>query len=180
VELFSKAIAENKQVTFVGRSMNGPSMVAGVSFPRNHEGHSGFTIAQIDDMVPTPALEPGPHIVLLHLGTNDMSRMAAGAPDRLAKLIDQILTRLPNALLVVATIIPFPGASRAVETFNAAIPAIVKTRADAGQHVILVDQYTGFPASGATSELGDGVHPNQAGYARMAGLWYTAIRPYLR
>jgi hypothetical protein len=82
--------------------------------------------------------------------------MAAGAPDRLAKLVDQILTRLPNALLVVATIIPFPGASRAVDTFNAAIPSIVKTRADAG------------------------VHPNQAGYERMAGVWYTAIRPYLR
>ena len=34
---------------------------------------------------------------------------------------------------------------------------------------------TDFP----TSELGDGVHPNQAGYARMAGVWYEAIEPYL-
>jgi lysophospholipase L1-like esterase len=51
----------------------------------------------------------------------------------------------------------------------------VQTRASAGKHVILVDQFTGFP----TSELGDGVHPNQAGYARMAGVWYEAIKSYL-
>jgi lysophospholipase L1-like esterase len=45
-----------------------------------------------------------------------------------------------------------------------------------GRHVILVDQFTGFP----NSELDDGVHPNPAGYARMAGVWYRAISSYLR
>ena len=40
---------------------------------------------------------------------------------------------------------------------------------------MLVDMHTGFP----TSELADGIHPNTAGYARMAGVWYTAIDPLL-
>jgi lysophospholipase L1-like esterase len=59
----------------------------------------------------------------------------------------------------------------AVQTYNDAIPAVVQERASAGKHIVLVDQFTGFP----TSELGDGVHPNQQGYERMAGVWYAAI-----
>jgi lysophospholipase L1-like esterase len=173
--LFTRARADNKTITFVGGSMNGPTMVDGVTFPRAHEGHSGWTISQIDGIVPDPALNPVPHIVLLHIGTNDMASMSSGAPNRVGTLIDQIVADLPEALLVVAKIIPFPGASNQVNTFNSALPAVVEQRANAGKHVILVDQFQGFP----TSELGDGVHPNQAGYTRMAGVWYTAISSYL-
>jgi lysophospholipase L1-like esterase len=60
-------------------------------------------------------------------------------------------------------------------TYNSAVPGVVKERADAGKHILFVEQFMGFP----TSELGDGVHPNEAGYARMATAWYTAIAPYL-
>jgi lysophospholipase L1-like esterase len=156
--------------------MNGPQMVGGETFPRAHEGHSGWTIQQIDGIVPDPALNVAPHIVLLHIGTNDMYQGANGAPDRLSALIDQILTDLPDALLVVSNIIPFPGQVGAVNTFNSAVPGIVDARKNAGKHILFVDQFMGFP----TSELGDGVHPNQAGYSRMAGKWYAAISSYLR
>jgi hypothetical protein len=176
VRLFELALADDKEITFVGGSMNGPQMVSGQTFPRAHEGHSGWTISQIDGIVPDPALNVAPHIVLLHIGTNDMNQGTNGAPDRLGALIDQILTDLPDALLVVSNIIPFPARAAAVSTFNAAVPAIVNTRKDAGKHILFVDQFMGFP----TSELGDGVHPNQAGYSRMAGVWYTAISSYLR
>lgn len=176
VELFAKATADKKNITFVGSLSNGPSTVSGVTFPKSHEGHFGWTIKQVDDLIPDPALNPAPHIVLLHLGTNDINQnIASGAPDRLGSLVDQIIADLPGALVVVAKIIPEPSKASAIDTYNAAIPAVVKARADAGKHVILVDQFTGFPSS----ELGDGVHPNQAGYTRMAGVWYAAIKSYL-
>ena len=173
IELFRLARVAGKNLTFVGSLMNGPQMVNNEPFPRMHEGHSGWRINQIDDQVPTPYLNPDPHIILLHIGTNDIAQgQANGAPDRLAALIDQILMDQPNSLLVVAQIIPF---NSGVQTFNAAIPAIVTQRANAGRHIILVDQFTGFP----TSELADGVHPNTAGYVRMATKWYAAISSYL-
>jgi lysophospholipase L1-like esterase len=165
-----------KDFTFVGGSMNGPTMVDGQMFPRAHEGHSGWTIMQIDGIVPTPALGVDPHIILLHIGTNDINGNANGAPDRLGTLLDQIIADSPDALLVVAQIIPFPGRASQVQAFNAAVPPLVTARANMGRHVILVDQFTGFP----NSELDDGVHPNPAGYARMAGVWYRAISSYLR
>jgi hypothetical protein len=175
VELFHLALEDGKEITFVGGSMNGPTMVDGQMFPRAHEGHSGWTISQIDGIVPDPALNVAPHIILLHIGTNDMYGMPSGAPDRLGTLIDQIVMDLPDALLVVSNIIPFPGQAGQTNTFNMAVPGVVKTRTDAGKHVIFVDQFTGFPES----ELGDGVHPNEAGYKRMASKWYPVIEPYL-
>ena len=176
VELFAKAVADKKTITFVGSLSNGPSTVSGVTFPKSHEGHFGWTISQVDGLIPDPALNPAPHIVLLHLGTNDINQnMLSGAPERLGSLVDQIIAKLPSALIVVAKIIPEPSQASGITTLNNAIPQLVQSRASAGKHVILVDQFSGFLAT----ELGDGVHPNQAGYARMAGVWYTAVKGYL-
>ncbi|RYZ02362.1 MAG: endoglucanase [Myxococcales bacterium] len=175
IHLFELASEAGKTITFLGGSMNGPTMVAGKPFPRAHEGHSGWTISQIDGIVPTPALGDEPHIVLLHLGTNDMYQGASGAEQRLGALIDQIVQTLPSALLAVSTIIPLPGSASNVTTYNAAVPGVVEARAKQGKHVVFVDQFEGFP----TSELADGVHPNAAGYARMAETWYAALAKYL-
>jgi hypothetical protein len=176
VELFHLALEDDHEITYVGGSMNGPSMVDGVTFPKAHEGHSGWTISQIDGIVPDPALNVAPNIILLHIGTNDMNQNLSGAPDKLGTLVDQILMDLPNTLLVVSNIIPLPSKASAVTAFNDAVPGIVNSRKDAGKHIVFVDQFTGFP----TGELGDGVHPNEAGYARMASKWYPAISAYLK
>lgn len=176
IELFRLAMAADHDVTFVGDKQNGPDMVDGVSFPRNHEGVSGETIQQIADRIPTPGLNDPPHIVLLHAGTNDMWNTPAGAETRLGALIDELITEAPDALIVVSNIIPWPSMSGEVNTYNSALLPVVEERIDAGAHVLFVDQFEGFPEG----ELDDGIHPDEAGYARMAGKWYDAIEMYLR
>jgi hypothetical protein len=177
VELFRLALEHGQDITFVGSSMNGPTTVEGQTFPRTHEGHGSWTISQIDGITPDPALNVAPHIVLLHNGTNDMYQTPNGAPDRLGALVDQILMDLPDALLVVSNIIPFPILPGPTNTYNTAVPSLVAARQDAGKHIVFVDQFTGFP----TTELGDDrVHPNEAGYNRIAAKWYAAISPYLK
>jgi lysophospholipase L1-like esterase len=172
IELFRRSLMGMQKITYVGTLQNGPSMVDGVAFPRRHEATSGITIQGISDQVTrNNTLMMTPHIILVHIGTNDMYMSPSGAPQRLGQLIDKLAMGVPDALIVVAKIIPLPMATSTVNTFNNALAAIVDARASAGRHVILVDQNTGFP----TSELGDGVHPNPAGYARMAGVWYNAI-----
>lgn len=175
VELFRQALEAGKNITYVGGSMNGPNEVGGETFPRNHEGHSGWTVQQIADIVPAPALDEEPHIILLHIGTNDMYQTPQGAPDRLDALIDELVADNPQALLVVSNIIPFPGSASATDSYNGDIESIIMGHIEAGENVLFVDQFAGFPES----ELGDGVHPNQAGYERMAGKWWEAIESYL-
>jgi lysophospholipase L1-like esterase len=69
-----------------------------------------------------------------------------------------------------------------VQTYNAAIPALVAQRTSAGRHLVLVDMYEAFTrdASYKTTLLGDNLHPNEAGYIRLATTWYAALAPYLR
>ena len=177
VELFRRGLADGKSITFTGSVANGPRDVDGEPFPRNNEGHSGWKIDQLRSLIPAPALQEEPHIVLLMIGTNDVAQNdnLARAPERLGSLIDLLVTNVPDALIVVATLVPLSFGSDGVRTYNAAIPDVVDARAAAGKHVLLVDMFTGFP----TSELGDGVHPNQQGYERMAGVWYEAIASLL-
>ncbi len=189
VELFTKAIGESKHITFVGSLTSGPSTVAGVAFPQNHEGHIGWTITQVSGIATTSqALKDMPQIVLLFIGTNDegYATSEAGASDRLGQLIDKIVAALPNSLLVVSSIYPFPGCKATnytpdqcavnVAAYDAAIPGVIKQRADQGKHVIYVDMST--PPTGALST--DGVHPNDTvGYPWMGDTWYATIKGYL-
>jgi lysophospholipase L1-like esterase len=169
----------------VGSKTNGPEKVAGRDFPRNHEGHSGWTIDTVSNrtgistLLPSPALDDDPNIILLHIGTNDVSKAPDGMEEKLERLIDSIIKDAPDALLVVAALIPSNRSShpnsRIIE-YNSKIPAIVKKKADNGAKIIFVDQYEGFPK---TKELADKLHPNEAGYARMADKWFNAVETYL-
>jgi len=175
VELFTKAVADNLHLTFVGSQSNGPAMVSGKPFPKGNEGYPGITTANLDSQhVKGTALKDMPNIILLHIGTNNVSQ--ANAASDLEKIVDDLVAAAPNSLLAVASIIPLPNASSAVDKYNAGIPALVEKKATAGKHVIFVDQFKDFP----TSELTDGVHPTDAkGYPRMGDKWYAAIKPYL-
>lgn len=185
VELFSKAVAASKKITFTGSVSNGPATVSGTTFPQRNEGHSGWTIAQDSGLIPSPALDTSsggiPHIVLVHIGTNDVYAASGQAtmPDRLGALIDKVTSAAPNALVVVAKITPLSNASwnNTVNTYNNAIPGVVQTRAAAGKHVILADMNTGFTAGMLST---DGVHPNQSGYNFMGDQWYSVISGLLQ
>jgi lysophospholipase L1-like esterase len=168
IELWQKLVAGGYKIDFVGSQFNGPPSLG----DHDHQGHSGWTIAQIDANVVNWLRATTPRTVLLHIGTNDMFSQSAGAPQRLSALIDKITNTAPDAEVFVASIIRLNGADSQVRTYNAAIPGIVQSRVNAGKRVHFVDMY---PALGA-ADLADGVHPNAGGYAKMATVWHNALR----
>ena len=193
VELFHAAAQAHKALTFVGTASdpNGPDMVDGKKFPRDHEGHPGYTI---DDSASTSGISPlvdqaiatkHPQIILLMIGTNDLDRNidVSNAPARLGALLDRILTDAPDALLVVAKIVPTmdDGANTGVQTYNDAIAGLVQTRAANGKHIATVDMFAGITAQTTykTTLMNDYLHPNDAGYVIMGDVWYAAIQSYL-
>lgn len=187
IELFRQVVRNGKNITFVGSAPpNGPTTVENRQFPRNHEGHGGWTIEQIDSIASTTLQTNKPHIVLLKIGTNDVNanRDLANAPTRLGRLIDAITTQAPSALLVVSSIIPTRTAStnQRVQTYNAAIPGLVATRAMAGKHVVFVDSYRAFTqtANYQSALMSDDLHPNDTGYALIGRTYYDAITTVLR
>jgi lysophospholipase L1-like esterase len=184
--LFKLVVAAKQNVIFTGSLSNGPTQVSGQSFPRMHEGRPGWTIdpgynmisssyGGISSLVPSPALDGKPHIILLMIGTNDLfARDTANMAARLEVLLDKIASNAPNALIVLAQITPLDSTNAALSAYNVKIPGIVQSHAEKGQHIIGVDM-SKLP----TSELKDGTHPNDQGYAYMANVWYTAIKGLL-
>jgi len=197
IELFTKAVNNKQTITFVGGTLgigdakpNGPTTVAGQPFPQGNEGNGGYTIAN-------PSSKGGiagaitdqscstykPNIVLLMIGTNDILQNIdlAKAPTRLGSLIDEIITDAPNALLVVSSIPPCCN-DTTVQAYNATIPAMVNTRAQAGKHVLFVDAHAAFIKDAnykADYISSDGLHPSTNGYAVIGDLFYGAISRYL-
>lgn len=187
--LFHLALAASRQITFVG-SANDYSVptVDNVAFPKNHEGHGGWTIegsSGIAQLVATSIPNYKPNIITLMIGTNDINGniSVSDGPNRLGKLLDSIFMRDPNILVVLAQIVPSrtDGTNNAIKTYNAAMPNLVSSRVSKGQHIVLVDMYGAFTkdANYKQSVLGDNLHPNQAGYNLMADVWFEALNPYL-
>ena len=168
IGLWQKLVAGGHTVDFVGSQFNGPASLG----DHDHQGHSGWTISQIDANVVNWLRATTPRTVLLHIGTNDMFNNAATAPARLSTLLDRITNTSPGIIVFVATIIPFPAADSAVRTYNAAIPGIVQSKVAAGKRVHLVDMNRAL----TSADLADGVHPNAGGYEKMSTVWFNALR----
>jgi lysophospholipase L1-like esterase len=185
-------VLNGKNLTFVGSQVNGPSSVEQRTFPRNHEGRGAHAIdpgnnqTGISGQITDRALSMyRPHIVLLMIGTNDINGNIdiANAPNRLGALIDDITMGAPEALVVVATIIPIgnDGTNERVKAYNAALPNVVASRVAAGKHVVLLDNYAAFArdTNYRMALMGDYLHPNDAGYVVLGQAFYGAISAVL-
>lgn len=112
-------------------------------------------------------------------GTNDIvyNDTLSGMPDRLGSLIDECVQACPDATVLVAQLTPLaaPGLEPEVETYNAAIPAVVQHRVQAGAKALVVNMQE--PGFGLTmNDLEDGTHPNDNGYAKMANIWMQGMQ----
>jgi len=82
-----------------------------------------------------------------------------------------------DALLVVSSIPPCCN-DTTVQAYNATIPDLVKTRAQAGKHILFVDAHAAFLKDAnykADYISSDGLHPSTNGYTVIGDLFYEAI-----
>jgi len=159
-------------VDFVGSQFHGP-----IGIDRDHEGHPGKAVQFVREEVRDWLNAGRPHVILLMIGTNDVLYPVhhdfPGAAARLDALVGQITTIAPDAEVLVASIpvLANPAANDRASVFAREVQAIANMRAAQGRQVTYVDMYSVL----ALEDLADGVHPNAAGYEKMADVWYEAI-----
>lgn len=166
-------------IDFVGTQSGGG---CAVPLDPDHEGHGGFSATGIADQnqLPPWLAAANPDIVLMHLGTNDMWGGHIPTDNKitaLTKLVGQMRANNPNMKIIVAQIIPMGANACAtcpadVMAFNDRIPAWAAGLTTAQSPITVVDQWTGFDTA---TDTGDGVHPNDAGFRKMADRWYPAV-----
>ena len=120
-----------------------------------------------------------PHAVLLMIGYNDIPSGADGAASSAANEVRIMAAeaRLRGMRVFVATLAPpRPGGGKAIsqfliDDFNGRVRALANT-----EGAVLVDVYLGL-LSDVQRYIGvDGLHPNEAGYAKIADLFFQAIQ----
>ena len=167
--LWDRLRSDGHALDFVGSGRNGT-----MADPDN-EGHSGWRIDQITGIADSVLGRYRPNVVTLEIGTNDLNGnyQIPTAPDRLRTLIDRITRAVPQATVLVGTVIisTSPGEESHRPAFNAQIPGIVRAQQAAGKRVALVDM-------GALNarDLADALHPNDNGYRKMADAFRAAVR----
>jgi lysophospholipase L1-like esterase len=174
--------AGHTNIDFVGGVSDGGGCNPGYAYDFDHEGHGGYSATGIADNNQLPAWLSAamPDIVVMHLGTNDMWGHYIATATKLAaftKLVGQMRANNPNVKIIVAKIIPMSASSCStcpadIIEFNNALPAWAAGLHTAQSPLVLVDQWTGFDPA---VDTGDGVHPNNSGYLKMANRFHPAL-----
>ncbi|KAI0389958.1 carbohydrate esterase family 3 protein [Xylariaceae sp. FL0594] len=170
--LWDRLTAHGNQVNMVG-SRRGGSME-----DNDVEGWPGYLIDQVRDVAVKSVPKYKPNVILLNVGTNDCSANTdiPNAGKRISTLIDDLYTGSPQVTVILSTLLARTDAAAqwCVLDVNRQYRSVAAAQRARGRHLVLVDmQPPAGPA--APSELVDGIHPTEAGYAKMAAIWYNGI-----
>ncbi len=162
-------------------------------FDRDHEGHGGWRVDQTyggnglyEHLNAWFAGYLDPHVVLLHIGTNDSGSNFGTILARYEALLDRIYECQPDTHVIATTLMWRKAAANMtnIETyFNSGIADLVAAQRAKGRKISLVDMKAAVPgaATSTGAETGepnfsDGLHPNATGYPLMAQAWFDEIR----
>ena len=150
-------------------------------FDRDHEGHAGWTANLIRDNVNGFLTANPPNIVLLAIGTNDIT--GGQSPTGIVKEIDEILTNIysfdSKITVVLAKVINRKGNEEQIartSELNRLIQDLANARKAAGDKVLVVDLEHALTYP---DDMYDNVHPDDNGYEKMAGAWLHVLEDYL-
>ena len=160
-------------VDFVGRRKFGADIRP--KFDIDNEGYSGLTSQQIADGVKTPIQIFAPHIVVLHIGTNDYSTSSKGV-ENILKNIDALEKQYNFPItIIVARIINKTNYSSLISTFNKNLQRMLDRRIANGDDIVVVDMEHDAGLYYDARNFADLLHPNNSGYHKMAKVWFKAI-----
>lgn len=167
--LWDGLAADGHPLDFVGTGRNGS-----MSDPDN-EGHSGYRIDQIAALADAALTRYRPNVVTLEIGTNDLNGnyQPSTAAARLKSLVDQITADVPDATVLLASLVVSTSSTEEQyrAAYNQAVPQIVSDAQAAGKHVAYVDM-----SALTTADLADNLHPNDAGYRKMADAFRRGVQ----
>ena len=153
-----------------------------------NEGNSGEVTADGAADLPRVLTQDNPQVLLLQEGTNDMNAISFGAnPDtQMNGVVSNLRTMIRTArargvTVFVGNLTPQrAGACRGyAPTYITPVNDRIRSMI-AGEDATLADIYAAYGGIASTDLIGpDGLHPTDAGYSKIAGVFFDAIRQRL-
>ncbi|KAJ5099979.1 hypothetical protein N7532_006980 [Penicillium argentinense] len=138
-----------------------------------NEGHIGFRIDQLSKKAEETIPEK-PNLILINAGTNDALQdyQIYSAGLRMGKLVDKLLSSIDGTTIILSTLLPNKKKPEKVEIINEQFRDLVAYHRAKNDRIVLADMSKFITAD----ELVDGIHPDDAGYERMASVWWAAFQ----
>ncbi|KAK1585002.1 GDSL-like Lipase/Acylhydrolase [Colletotrichum navitas] len=165
-------IADGNPVEMVGSHPNG-------TMANNaNEGWPGFRIDEVLEKAEISVPLTLPNLVLVNAGTNDCAQNydTDNAGARMLEMLDYLWATSTRATVVLSTLLV--NGNNATEAcvlrVNDQYRALVEQQQALSKKLVLADMHTA--AGPQASDLVDGTHPNDAGYVKMANIWFASIK----
>lgn len=150
-----------------------------------NEGEPGETVAAGRSRLPGVVSRPGLQVLLLQEGANDMNQ-SSPAIDAVVENLHAMVREGQGRTMTVFIGTLLPQRQRGCRAYdycdgvNHTVLTNDKIRTmAAAEGAVLVDLYQAFDGKTDTLLGLDGLHPNEAGYQKMAELFFEAIRQKL-
>jgi lysophospholipase L1-like esterase len=153
----------------------------GSGFDTDHEGHGGWRADEILAEINGWLNSHRPNIVLLHIGTNDISsdETPQNVRDEISAIIDAIYNFDPAIATILASVVPRADEKDATnDALVALLDDVVTDKVLNGvdvRYAPINEEFISNP-SYAFDFLADDVHPNDIGYAIMANVFFDVIK----
>jgi lysophospholipase L1-like esterase len=178
-DLWYKLKSADYTVDFVGSQKTGGAVSP--SFDGDNEGHTGWTTYQIADHTYNWLKTYKPDIVLLHIGTNDSMYYSSSDMTGVESILNQIDRYERDydvtVKVVLAKIINLSKNPSWISQFNSSLTTMAQNRIADGDEITLVDMYHALSYWG---DMVDGIHPKSSGYAKMATVWFNALKKVMK
>ncbi len=176
--LWEALVDANYEFDFIGSlntNYSGSPTYPNQDFDRDHEGHWGWRVDEINAQIQGWLGGYTPDVVLMHLGTNDafQNQSTDSTIDELTDLIGMLRADNERVVILLAKLIPSTNSQSALDALNGRFDALAASLTTATSPVVVVDQSSGFDANADTF---DGIHPNEGGEVKMATKWFEALQ----
>ncbi|MFQ5640356.1 MAG: GDSL-type esterase/lipase family protein, partial [bacterium] len=158
------------------------SLAHGAGFDSEHEGHDGFRADQILDNIASYLSANPPDMILLHLGTNDISsdQTPESTRDEIGALVDEIHAFNPDIKIVLSSLIPrIDERDETTTALNQLLFTLTASKREAGVQIFYAGMNEIFKCNSNWDAdyftPTDIVHPNDAGFHLMAQVWFYAV-----
>lgn len=165
-------LAQGYQVRFVG------SRKSGSMENNDNEGWRGYRLDQIATKARNSVATLGPNVFTINAGSNDCLQdyQLDTFGTCMSDTLDYLWQASPLSTIILSTLLV--SADKKVNSrvlfVNSQIRDLIESKAAEKRKIVLAEMYS---AQGPElNDLVDGTHPHDAGYKKMAEIWFNAIQ----